>query len=108
MSSTVVMDDKAKQKRDLQERFSGYPDFEVALRDVVYGYVPEGAVPYAPFMVAAHALASSYPDGCPKRGISANAEIAQLRHSLNETRSRRRSGHSKVEVLTWNRQGRLL
>ena len=50
MASTVASDDKAKQKRELQERFAGYPDFETALGDFVYEYVPEGAVPYAPFL----------------------------------------------------------
>ena len=99
MSSTVVTDDKARQKRDLQERFSGYPDFETALRDFVYEYAPEGAGPYAPFLVAAHALASVYPDSGPKRGIAANAELGLLRISLNEARSRRRSGQSQVEVI---------
>ena len=98
MSSTVVSDDKARQKRDLQERFSGYPDFETALGDFVYEYVPEGAVPYAPFLVAAHALVSVYSDSAPTRGITANAELGLLRISLNEARARRRSGRCQEEV----------
>ena len=56
MANAVVSDLKARQKRELQERYAGYADFEAALGDFVYEYVPEGAVPYAPFLLAAHAL----------------------------------------------------
>ena len=88
MASTVVSDDKAKQKRELQERFTGYSDFETALGDFVYEYVPEGAVPYAPFLIAAHALIPVYPDSAPQKGIASNKELGLLRISLNEARER--------------------
>lgn len=98
MASAVVSDPKARQKRELQERYAGYADFEAALWDFVDEYVPEGAVPYAAYLFAAHALIPVYPDSAPPSGIAANKGLGLLRISLNEARARRRSGGRQEEA----------